>query len=255
MDITIIKETDSYLLVWKSAGLPITPVKENSESLISELVKERPELMNVKGYSREEYGLLNRLDNQTAGIVIVARTQKAFEGLAEKLKKEQFVKIYLACCHNLGKRDKGIIDIPIAHHYTKKSRMVLVAKGTKFRGKPQICKTYYEKISCDKALKEWKKNIGNKIPFPDFYAKSGNIAWILCYITKGKRHQIRLHLMSAGYPIAGDALYGAKLENKSAPVLPGHALFSIGLREKSKMAKTFGCFNNNKWNNACFNQY
>ncbi|MFX1254951.1 MAG: pseudouridine synthase [Promethearchaeota archaeon] len=232
MKVKIIKETDSYLLVWKEANLPTTPTKENPECLISKIISDRPELKQVQGYQSAEYGLLNRLDTRTAGVIIIAKSQNSFDVLSQELKLEAFVKVYLAYCYNLGSKRKGIINTPIAHHPTKKTRMVLVRKGTKFRGKPQDCETQFEKITTERALNRWKSFLDNKISFPSL-PNEKSTTWILCHITKGKRHQIRLHLKSINYPIVGDALYKAKTKIKRFE-LPHHALYAIGIVRKKK---------------------
>ncbi|MFX1534958.1 MAG: pseudouridine synthase [Promethearchaeota archaeon] len=232
MTIKIIKETNSYLLVWKKANIPTTPTKEKPECLISKIVDNRPELKQVQGYKSLEYGLLNRLDTRTAGVVVIAKSQSSFDALSQQLKSEAFVKIYLAYCYNLGSKRKGVINTPIAHHPTKKTRMVLVRKGTKFRGKPQYCKTYFETISSEKAKNQWKSFLGDNISFPSL-PNEKSTTWILCHITKGKRHQIRLHLKSIGYPIVGDALYKPKTKINRFE-LPYHALYAIGIVRKKK---------------------
>ncbi|MFX0061044.1 MAG: pseudouridine synthase [Candidatus Hermodarchaeota archaeon] len=232
MKIKIIKETEAYILVWKAANLPTTPTKENPECLISKIVDDRPELKQVQGYRSSEYGLLNRLDTRTAGVVIIAKSQNSFDVLNQELKSEAFVKVYLAYCYNLGSKRKGTINTPIAHHPTKKSRMVLIRKGTKFRGKPQYCETYFEKITSERAINQWRSFLGNNVSFPSL-PNEESTTWILCRITKGKRHQIRLHLKSIGYPIVGDALYKTKTKIKRFE-LSHHALYAIGIVRKKK---------------------
>ncbi|MFX0092621.1 MAG: pseudouridine synthase family protein, partial [Candidatus Hodarchaeota archaeon] len=170
-------------------------------------------------------------DTRTSGVVIIAKTQISFDTLSQELKNEAFTKVYLAYCYNLGRKQKGVISTSIAHHPTKKSRMVLVRKGTKYRGKPQECKTYFEKISPEEAKNQWQSFLTNKIPFPSLPRAKKQFSWVLCHITKGKRHQIRLHLKSIGYPIIGDTLYKPKVTHLK---LSFHALYAIGLKKKEK---------------------
>lgn len=225
MIINIIKETDKYILLWKEQGVPITPTKENKFCLISEFIKKRPDLKKVKGYKENEYGLLNRLDNDTAGIVVVAKTNLAFKELSCKMQNNQILKYYIALSNNKNKIKKGVIDYPIAHHKKKKKRMVIVKNNSDYRGKPQYSKTEFEIISNNKAKQLWNNMLDNKIPIPKILSKKNNTC-LLCKITKGKRHQIRLHLAEIGYPIIGDKLYGKK---DGIHTVKYHQLFSIGI--------------------------
>ncbi len=205
--IHIVDETQDYILAWKAPNLPTTPTVEHPDSFISRLIQQRPDLNVVKGYKPEEFGLLNRLDNRTAGLVMVAKTQQAFERLSFELRQEQWTKIYLAYCYNSGYQEKGIIDSAIAHHPHNPARMVIAGKYKAYRGKPQPCETLFEKISSAQARTIWKTYLTEKIPFPEFSLSTTCFTWICCRITRGKRHQIRLHLKSVGYPILGDDLY------------------------------------------------
>lgn len=229
MDIPVIKETDSYMLAWKHAGLPVTSTKKNPDSFIKRIAARFPYLKKVSGYRPGEYGLLNRIDTGTSGVVLVAKTQAGYDGMKKRLAAEGFEKIYLAYCQDGGKRVSGVIDAPVAHHPQKKNRMIIAKKGYKIRGKPQECRTHFEKISEDRAVKAWKTHLQDRIPFPDPPRIKG-YTWMLCRITKGKRHQIRVHLASEGYPVAGDALYGG-MRGKEDFEPGGHALYSIGIKE------------------------
>lgn len=202
--ITIIEETDDYVLAWKEANLPTAPTDNRPDALITRLIYEYPDFAKVRGYKPNEFGLLNRLDNRTVGIVMIAKTQDAFERLSEQFRQEQWTKLYLAYCYNLGNQDKGLIELPIAHHLHKAKKMVLVRDNEKYRGQPQKCSTLFEKISVQYAQEIWERCLHGQIAFPML---PDGFIWVICRIKRGKRHQIRLHLKSAGYPILGDDLY------------------------------------------------
>jgi len=226
--INIIDETESYILAWKDANLPTTPTVQNPDSFIGQLIRQRPELSIVKGYKPEEFGLLNRLDNRTAGLVMVAKTQEAFEQLRLELKEEQWTKFYLAYCYDSGRQDKGIIDSAIAHHPHNPARMVVADKYKDYRGKPQPCQTMFEKISSEQARTIWKTYLKEKIMFPEFGVSAERFTWIFCRITRGKRHQIRLHLKSVGYPILGDDIYKPDKKQHLLEKYEHYALYAIG---------------------------
>ncbi|NJL58539.1 MAG: RNA pseudouridine synthase [Desulfobacteraceae bacterium] len=195
-EIPIVGETDDYVLAWKEANLPTTRTEAHPDCLITHLIRKRPDLSGVVGYSPDEFGLLNRLDNRTVGVVMIAKTQDAFERLSRQFHHEQWTKLYLAYCYNLGNQDKGIIDIPIAHHSRKAKKMVLVQNNTPYRGKPQPCTTRFEKISDQQARELWTFYTDDITGFPIFPVDDKSFSWVFCKITSGKRHQIRLHLRS-----------------------------------------------------------
>ena len=236
MTYQIIKDTSEYFLVWKPPNLPTTPTKSNPDCLISQVVEDFPNLKNVEGYKKQgEYGLLNRLDNKTAGIVVIAKSDISFNSLRNKLKSSQ--KVYLGFCHNLGNKEQGNIAIPIAHHYSDSKRMVLVIQNQKldkfrFRGKPQKCETNFEKILKNEAERIWKMYLPSHIEFPIFSIPKSDLSsytWIKCNILSGKRHQIRLHLKFVKYPIFGEDLYIPK--TRRTKLIDHYALYAIGIED------------------------
>ncbi len=238
MEIRIIQENNQYLLIWKEQGIPVVPKNNETYSLISELVKIKPELKNVNGYKPNEFGLINRLDNQTGGIVIVAKNNESFDRLKSLMKNEKIEKSYLAYSYNLGEKKKGIIDNPIAHHKRKKKKMVLAQNPNQYRGKPQYCYTYFELINNENARIIWDNYLNGKVPFPNIEIKNRkDFTWILCKIRKGKRHQIRIHLKSIGYPILFDDLYYSKRFRMKNEDNENHKLFSIGVNLLEKFNK------------------
>lgn len=222
----IIEETDRYIVLWKPQNIPSTPTEQHPESVITELIKYRKELTCVTGYKSNEYGLLNRLDTETAGVVLIAKTNAAFQQLSQAMAAGKIIKTYLAFCYNTGSQKTGLITLPIAHH-RKKRHLMVIADKKPYRGKPQYCETYFEKLSDIQARQIWQFYLKDKIGFPDLPV-TDEYTWIKCVIKKGKRHQIRLHLSSVGYPIVGDALYSQK---KNPPSwVSHHQLYAVGLK-------------------------
>lgn len=203
-DNLIIYEDDSILLINKPQGLSTgTGKKENLCSLIFE---KKPYLLNVKGYKKEEGGLLNRLDNETGGIVLFAKNDEAFKYYHKEMKNYNINKIYTTIVQGLPKNKYGIINCPIAHHYKNIKKMVVINEQSniKYRGKPR------------EAITEWKL-----IKIKD------KEAILEIKIQKGVRHQIRVHLSYIGLPIIGDKLYN---KDQNSHKFKNHLLYANGIR-------------------------
>lgn len=211
MTYSIIYEDSDLLLIDKPQGLPTAPGKITG--LCDLLFKECPSLKLVTGFKQGEGGLLNRLDNETGGIVLIAKNDRAFSYYAALMKENKMIKTYTAIVSGIIKKKNGTITIPIAHHYKKKNKMTtIIDKNTQYRGKPRTAST------------KWKL-----IDIVD------NNSIIEAQITKGSRHQIRLHMASIGHPILGDKLYGMK--KKSG--YHYHFLYATGLTFTTKTGSPF----------------
>jgi 23S rRNA pseudouridine1911/1915/1917 synthase len=192
-------EDDFIILFDKPQGLA-TGIGEN-ENLCEKVFESFPEIEKVHGYNKKEGGLLNRLDNETGGIVFFAKTDEAFLFYSKKMKNEEIEKIYTAIVEGIPETNYGIIDFPIAHHKKNQKKMVVLKNKEEYRSKPQKAKTRWEVI------------------------KSKNTQTLLkIKIRKGTRHQIRIHLASIGMPIVGDAIYNKKIY----PGINNHLLYATG---------------------------
>lgn len=186
-------EDDSMIVVEKPGGMPSASLEAGeSGSLASWLIERRPELRGLpKG--EIESGLVNRLDNDTSGIVVAAKTVSAYEDLRRQFSEGSAKKEYLALVIGSAP-DDGVIDVPIAHHPNKKRRMVACEseeRANEWKGRP--ASTQF------KVLRRYEliDDAGNSIEY----------ALLSVAISTGVRHQIRVHLAHIGHPIAGDDLY------------------------------------------------
>jgi len=174
---TAIFKDEDILVVEKPAGMPSVSLKEDEEeTLASWLLKKFPKLSTLpKG--KLEAGLVHRLDNDTSGLMVAARTVGAYKNLREQFDEGKVLKEYMALV--IGNPPaKGMIEDPIAHHERKKKKMVVSKSGRPAETKFKVIKRFGKKY-----------------------------ALLAVKIRTGVRHQIRTHLASIGFPIAGDTLY------------------------------------------------
>jgi|WetSurMetagenome_2_1015567.scaffolds.fasta_scaffold390803_2 23S rRNA pseudouridine1911/1915/1917 synthase len=197
---TVVYADDDILIVDKPQGLPTTPGKSGG-SLFDEVSAGFPELKAVKGYKKNEGGLLNRLDNETGGLVFFARNHESFGYYSRLMKENKIVKTYRAIVDGVPVEKKGRIEVEIAHDRKNKRKMVCLKGRSKHRG------------TARPALTEWTV----------LDIKNGR-SLLELKITKGARHQIRVHLAYIGSPIVGDKLYN-KTKRESANC---HQLYCVG---------------------------
>ena len=180
----ILFENDDFIGFDKPTGLPTT-VGASSESLVAQVRAEHPELFNFSGFNEDEGGLLYRLDNETSGLVLFAKNREAFERFQDDPELE---KVYAAQVeHFVSLPKSGVIHFAIAHKSKVSMIAVLPGKKQHFRGNAQAALTRFEK---------------------------GQDGWIHCFIRKGMRHQIRVHLAAIGHAILGDPLYGSQSDGE-----------------------------------------
>jgi 23S rRNA pseudouridine1911/1915/1917 synthase len=132
--------------------------------------------------------LLNRLDTETSGLVLVAKNQPAFENLREQFRRRRIAKKYFALVWG-NPSDSGSISLALAHDSTDKSRMEVVAASGAHR----------HRLRSWHALTRFRK-----------LANSGLMSLLEISIETGVTHQIRVHLAAIGHPIVGDSLYGSE---------------------------------------------
>lgn len=197
-------EDKDVIVVDKPGRLPTHPNDpEDTHTLANALVARYPELTEV-GDSRLEPGLVHRLDNDTSGLLVVARTPRAFLGLREEFQQEVVKKEYLALV--LGEIDKGgRIESHIGHHPENPKKMEV------FTERDRIIK-----FKARRALTLF-----------DIEKRFRGYTLLRVTIKTGAMHQIRVHLASLDHPLAGDRLYRRSRFKKADTLgLPRHFLHS-----------------------------
>jgi 23S rRNA pseudouridine1911/1915/1917 synthase len=186
--VSIAYEDADIIVVDKPAGIATHGFSAGDvDTLANLLVARWPELISV-GKSRWEPGLLNRLDTETSGLVLVAKNQQAFENLREQFRRRRIAKKYIALVWG-NPADSGSISLGLAHDSTDKRRMQVVkASGADRR-----------RLRNWQALTRFRK-----------LANSGEVSLLEIFMETGVMHQIRVHLAAIGHPIVGDSLYASE---------------------------------------------
>ncbi len=180
---------DAELLIVNKPGLqPCHPLRrEERDTLMNAVVAHFPEAADA-GVKPLEGGLVHRLDNGTSGATIVALTESGFARLRAALGSKTIVRSYLALATGILERPLQL-DAPIAHHPHNRRKMIAV-NDSRLAGK----------LKARPALTRVKP-----------IRRAGRFTLIEVTPHSGCRHQIRVHLAAAGFPLAGDELYGGPL--------------------------------------------
>lgn len=201
--LSIVLERPDLLVVEKPAGQPTAPLNPGERgTLANALLARYPELAGI-GFSPREPGLCHRLDTETSGLVLVARTPEAFEVLTKALKEGRLDKRYLLVCSAADLPESGSIEIPLAPHPKDKRRVYPCAHPRDVaRYAPRPASTSYSVVRA-----------------------FGDLALVEARAPKALRHQIRAHFAAIDHPLAGDTLYGGKqVEGLSRHALHAHRI-------------------------------
>lgn len=196
--LTVVLETDLVLVLDKPAGQPTAPLAPGETgALANALVARYPELRSI-GFSPREPGLCHRLDTDTSGLVLAARTPEAFRTLTTALREGRLDKRYLLLVQAADLPSVGTIDIGLAPHPKDKRRVLAcIHPRDVARNDPRPAVTTYQVLS-----------------------ERDGIALVEARAPKAMRHQIRAHFAAIEHPLLGDALYGGP----TVPGLSRHAL-------------------------------
>lgn len=199
--VTVLHEDRDIIVVNKTPGLVVHPGAGNPDgTLVNGLLARFPEIAEVGDPMRP--GIVHRLDVGTSGLLVVARTQEAYESLVESLSIHDVDREYIALVWGLFDARSGTIDAEIARDHRDPMKMAVVRDGT---GK--WARSHFE------VLHEFIE------PAP--------LSLLRVSLETGRTHQIRVHLSAVSHPVVGDATYGGA---KSALVAPRPMLHAEKLR-------------------------
>lgn len=207
-------EQEPFAVIWKPAGLPSAPLKENDDCALNQALKLFPEIGAVKGKKEIEKGLLHRIDTDTQGLLLIASSQTFYTHMMIQQDAGLFKKGYKAVCtRNSADSSYPPEEIKLEtllsslQKYTVSSRFRPFGTGNK-EVRPVSDKSPRAalKKACEKL---YSTTVAVRKSGNDFYEAD-------CYLTKGYRHQVRSHLAWLGLPIYGDRLYNPCYEESQA---------------------------------------
>ena len=195
-------EREDLVVVVKRPGQPTAPLTGGERgTLVNALLARYPEMQGV-GYGPLEPGIIHRLDTDTSGLMVAARSLVAFEVLAKGLREGLLHKEYLLICEQEGLSDTGEIALPLASHPGDKRKVAAFAHprdAERHRARPTS--TQYRVLE-----------------------RSQRWALVLATAPRALRHQLRVHFAAVGHPLAGDVLYGGDGASIARHALHAHAI-------------------------------
>ena len=179
MNLDIVYEDDDVLIVNKPKGMVVHPGAGNyNNTMVNGLLYEMEELPEINGVLRP--GIVHRIDKDTTGLIMVAKTEKAMLSLSEQLKNHTCNRKYIALVYGEILENRGRINAPIARSKEDRKKMAVDKDGK-------------QAITNFTVLKRYK-----------------GFTLIECKLETGRTHQIRVHLEYIGHPLVGDETYGRR---------------------------------------------
>jgi len=191
----VVYEDDEISVIDKPAGMMVHAgagaVEGEGGTLVNALLHRYQSLSSAGGELRP--GIVHRLDKQTSGLIIVARSDAAHARLAEMFARRQMRKTYVALVHGHLKQDRGTVDAPIARDLLRRTRMT-----TRRQSGARSAVSHYTVL----------RRISSRF---------GQYTLVQVRIETGRTHQIRVHMASLGHPVVGDTVYGAPAQLTVTP--------------------------------------
>lgn len=193
----ILYEDEHIIVVNKPKGMVVHPAAGNfSGTLVNALLFHcKGNLSGINGVLRP--GIVHRIDKNTSGILVVAKSDLAHKSLSEQIKEHSMVREYRAVIYGHLKNSTGVVDAPIGRSQFDRKRMCVTDKNSK------SAVTHYSVIE-----------------------EFSGFSYISCRLETGRTHQIRVHMSYIGHPLAGDDVYGPK---KVITELCGQCLHAVKL--------------------------
>lgn len=178
MDLDIVYEDESIMVINKPSGLVVHPGSGNyNNTLVNGLMYYTKNLSDIGGVARP--GIVHRIDKDTSGLLLIAKTNKAHEILSDDFKNKRVHREYIALLKGVFKNGSATIDAPIGRDKINREKMAVTEENSKHA------------ITHMKVLKRYEKH-----------------TLVSCVLDTGRTHQIRVHMAYIGYPVFNDPVYG-----------------------------------------------
>lgn len=188
----IVYEDADLLVVNKPKGMVVHPAAGHADgTLVNALLAHcGGSLSGIGGVTRP--GIVHRIDKDTSGLLMVAKNDKAHQGLAAQIKEHSFTRVYETVVVGHLREQSGTVDKPIGRHPTDRKRMAVTAKNSR-----------------------------NAVSHYEVLERLNGYDHVRVKLETGRTHQIRVHMAALGHPVAGDTVYGS---SKPIPGLEGQCL-------------------------------
>ena len=189
--LNILFEDEHLVVLDKESGIVVHPAAGNPDgTLVNALLHHcKGQLSGIGGVERP--GIVHRLDKDTSGCLVVAKTDAAHQSLSEQFSGRTMEKLYLAVAQGIPSPATGTVFTHIGRHPVNRQKMAVVNPPG---GKTAI--TDYEVLAID---------------------RSTGSSLVLCHLHTGRTHQIRVHLLHLGCPLVGDPIYAKPERQKARP--------------------------------------
>jgi 23S rRNA pseudouridine1911/1915/1917 synthase len=189
INVTVVFDDEHVIVVDKPAGLVVHPGAGNpSGTLVNGLLARYPEIAAIGESHRP--GIVHRLDVGTSGLMVVARSARAYHSLVYAIAQRDVGRVYRTMVWGHPVNPNGVIDAPIGRDHKDPMRMAVVVDGKSARTRYQVLAVYNSPAEASS---------------------------LECRLESGRTHQIRVHLAAIGHPVVGDGTYGGIRHGISSP--------------------------------------
>ncbi|EZP71413.1 Pseudouridine synthase [Sphingomonas paucimobilis] len=204
--LSIVHEDADLIVIDKPAGLVVHPAAGNLDgTLVNALLHHcRGQLSGIGGVARP--GIVHRIDKDTSGLLVVAKSDKAHEGLAQQFKDHSIDRLYAAIVYGIPQTAAGTVDTWIGRSDSDRKKMAVHREG---RGKHAV--THYRVVE-----------------------RLRGAALVECRLETGRTHQVRVHMAHLGHPLIGDPVYGRDRKGFKS------ILETLGFKRQALHAKRLG---------------